>query len=172
MGFQKCGINSIIRWWNNKGENVPSMHTTEDITSVNCIPTFLPFKDTHYPVVVTRNPVDAIWSIYHFFGYSRKYTLEEFLVIDEPNIQYGNNNPINRVDFAYHISKFQKHHIAIKIIDIDQMRAKYPDFPHENRTINMQLSTYRKYNESEAQIITNAIRNYNRDDLKFKVKLE
>ena len=123
MGFQKCGINSVIKWYTDNGYD--NIHTTEDITSIHCLPTYEPFRKTHFPVVITRDKVDAIWSIYWFFGYWRTHTLEEFLLIDEPSIQYGNNNPINRVDFEYHISKFEGFEDVI-VLKIEELKIPKP----------------------------------------------
>jgi len=169
MGFQKCGINSIIRHY----KDTPNLHTTEDITSIHCVPTFMPFIETHYPVVIIRNKVDAIWSIYWFFGYWKSHTLEQFLVLDEPNIQYGNTNPINRVDFDYHISKFDG--IAdVTVFDVDKMGA---DFPVTNTTQALFDSNksdhfgYREYTEEESLLILKYCKSYNREKLKHKVRL-
>ncbi len=173
-GFQKCGQNSLIEHWNNTG--VENVHTTEDITSINCIPTYLPFKDTHYPVVITRDKVDAIWSIYWFFGYYKTHDLESFLKIDEPAIQYGNNNPINRVDYDYHLRKFPDAGIFdVKVFSLDNM-GDIPDFPRKNTTQSQfdnsdSIEGYRAITSQEQATIRNAIRDYDRDKLEFKVKL-
>ena len=168
-GFQKCGLNSIIKWYSDQG--ITDIHTTEDITSTNCIPTFLPFKDTHFPVVIIRNKVDAIWSIYWFFGYHKSHTLKEFLNIDEPSIQYGNNNPINRVDYSYHLKKFE----GITDVQVYELE-KMIDFPKKNTTKDMfeqypDLQGYRKYSPDEKLIIEKAIDSYDRNNLKYKVRL-
>jgi len=171
MGFQKCGINSIIKWYANKYPDwVSTIHTTEDITSVNCLPTYEPFRDTHFPVVIIRNQVAAIWSIYWFFGYWRTHTLEEFLEIDQPSIQYGNENPINRTDYAYHISKFEGYE-DIVVHQLEEIK----DIPHLNKTEDMFTQNkefgHRESNPHDRWIIAKAIDNYNRDNLEFKVKL-
>lgn len=169
MGFQKCGINSIIKWYQDNGaENVK---TTEDITSIHCLPTFEPFRETHFPVVIVRNKVDAIWSIYWFFGYWRTHTLEEFLVIDEPSIQYGNNNPINRVDYEYHLSKFEGYaDVTVHVLD------EMPELEHKNKTSDMfdqyeDHFGYREMTLDERIIIKSAIVDYDRNKLVNKVRL-
>ena len=171
MGFQKCGINSIIKWYTNKYPDwVSTIHTTEDITSVNCLPTYEPFRDTHFPVVIVRNPVDAIWSMYWFFGYHKNHTLEKFLEIDKPSIQYGNENPCNRVDFEYHLSKFDGFEDVV-VHKLEDM----PDIPHLNKTEDMfkqnNMDGHRKPNPHEKFIRAKALDNYNRNNLKHKVKL-
>ena len=170
MGFQKCGINSLIKWYSDQGIECK---TTEDITSIHCIPTYEPFKETHFPVVITRDKVDAIWSIYWFFGYHKSHSLGEFLEIDEPSIQYGNENPINRVDFDYHVSKFRENGIYdAKVLRIDQI----PNVPRKNITKDMfdqnnDLQGYRIITSNERWEIEDAINNYNREKLKHKVRL-
>lgn len=172
MGFQKCGINSLIKWYSNQLGDASRIHTTEDITSIHCIPTYMPFRDTHFPVVIVRDKVDAIWSIYWFFGYHKSHTLEEFLHIDEPSIQYGNNNPINRVDFGYHISKFPENGIYdLKVIYLEQMGDA---FPKENITQDMfdgnNIDGYRPMNQYDEMLIKTAINNYDREKLVHKVR--
>ena len=172
MGFQKCGQNSLIEHYNLTG--VKDVHTTEDITSIHCIPTYLPFQKTHYPVVIIRNKVEAIWSIYWFFGYYKEYDLEQFLKIDTPNIQYGNNNPINRVDFDYHISKFDSIGEKVTVFNIDDQPE---DFPVKNTTQaqfdnSPSIEGYRPITPFEVLIIQTAIDGYDRDKLNFKVRLE
>jgi hypothetical protein len=171
MGFQKCGINSIIKWYTNKYPNwVSTIHTTEDITSTNCLPTYEPFRDTHFPVVIIRNKVDAIWSMYWFFGYHKSHTLEEFLQIDEPSIQYGNNNPINRVDFEYHLSKFE----GVENVVVHKLE-EIKDIPHLNKTEDMfkqnNLDGHRRPIMRERIDIQSAIDSYDRNKLQYKVKL-
>ena len=171
-GFQKCGQNSLIEHWKNTG--VENVHTTEDITSIHCIPTYLPYIDTHYPVVIIRDKVEAIWSIYWFFGYYKGYTLENFLKIDLPAIQYGNNNPINRVDFEYHCSKFKD--AGIYDLIVYKLEEMSEDFPVKNTTQSQfdnsdSIEGYRAITSQEQATIRNAIRDYDRDKLEFKVKL-
>lgn len=179
MGFQKCGINSIIKYYKDKIDSksdgfkdTSSVHTTEDITSIHCLPTFEPFRETHFPVVITRNKVDAIWSIYWFFGYHKSHTLEEFLKIDEPSIQYGNNNPINRVDYEYHLSKFE----GVEDVVVHKLE-EMPELEHKNKTRDMfeQYDDLQGYRQSktmfERELIEKALRSYDRNKLKHKVKL-
>lgn len=174
MGFQKCGQNSLIEYWKITG--VKNLHMTEDITSINCIPTYLPFRETHYPVVIIRDKVEAIWSIYWYFGYYKGYELEDFLKIDLPSIQYGNDNPINRVDYNYHISKFYNAGINdVKICHLEgMMKLKY--FPVKNTTQQQfdnsdSIEGYRGITDEEEFTIEKAIHSYDRDKLEFKVKL-
>jgi len=174
-GFQKCGLNSIIKWFQ-ESKGITDIHTTEDITSVNCIPTYKPFADKCYPIAIIRDKIAAIWSMYWFFGNYRNYTLEEFLKLDEPSIQYGNTNPCNRVDFDYHLSKFELYTDDVPIVyNLDELR-KLKDFPKKNVTYDMfkeydDQFGYRPINKEDKSIIKEALKNYNRDNLKHKVKL-
>jgi len=177
-GFQKCGLNSLIKWFQ-ETKGITDIHTTEDITSVNCIPTYKPFQDKCYPIAIIRDKIEAVWSMYWFFGYYRQFTLEEFMKIDKPSIQYGNENPCNRVDFDYHLSKFEKYCNEVPVVyNLDEMR-KLSGFKKENSTQVMfdhyekdgMGKHYRDINKEDKSIIKEALKNYNRDDLKHKVKL-
>ena len=176
-GFQKCGLNSLIKWFETKG--ITNIHTTEDITSINCIPTFKPFQDKCYPIAIIRDKVEAVWSTFWFFGYYKQFTLEEFLKIDKPSIQYGNENPCNRVDYDYHLSKFEKYVDVIPVVyNLDEMR-KLSGFTKENTTQEMfdhyekdgMGKHYRPINKEDRITIKKALKDYDRESLEFKVKL-
>jgi hypothetical protein len=124
LGFQKCGLNSLIKWLGNEVNTV-----SEDISSPDSIKKFEAYKDTHKPVIIIRKDrVKAIYSMYYYFGYNEKYTLEQFLSINIPHKQYGNENPIHRTDFERHIKPFLKYNPIIYVLE------DMPDsFPHENK---------------------------------------
>ena len=65
--------------------------------------------------------------MYHYFGYSEKYTLEQFLTINIPHNQYGNENPIHRCNFEKHIAPFLDYNPEIFILE------DMKDFPHKNK---------------------------------------
>ena len=175
-GFQKCGLNSIIKWFASKG--ITDIHTTEDITSIHCIPTYKPFQDKCYPIAIIRDKIEAVWSMYWFFGYYRQFTLEEFMKLDKPSIQYGNENPCNRVDFDYHLSKFDLVDEVPVVYNLDELR-KLKGFTKENSTQTMfdhyekdgMGKHYREINKEDQSIIKKALKEYDRESLKFKVKL-
>ena len=90
--------------------------------------------------------------------------------------QYGNENPCNRVDFDYHLSKFELYTDDVPIVyNLDELR-KLKEFPKKNITFDMFKEYedhfgYREINKEDKSIIKEALKNYNRDNLKHKVKL-
>ncbi len=153
MGFQKCGMTSLIKYYRKQYGQSASIHATEDITSPDCVEKFLRFEKTHFPVVIIRDKIDALWSMYEFFGYNKSMTLEEFLSINKPHVWYINENPIFRIDYDFHIEKIKKYNPTI--LKLEEMSD---DFPQENKTKNKT-----NLDESTISIINKALDNYNRE---------
>jgi len=129
VGFQKCGINSLIKHYRKQYGESASIHATEDITSPDCVEKFQVFQNTHFPVAITRNKVDAVWSMYTYFGYYKTMTIQEFLAINKPHAFWQNENPLFRVDYEYHLSKLEDYGLVVlKLEDMGDL------FPKENTT--------------------------------------
>lgn len=88
------------------------------------------------PIIILRDPIEAIWSYYWYMGHGDKNNpvfmeYEEFLVAPNYNEQLGEENPISCYNFNKWIKRFTK--FKPIIIELEEMK-KNPNFPLLNPT--------------------------------------
>lgn len=149
IGFVKCGQTSLVKFLRQKGIN--KIDWPENILRFDGFDNYLKIKDTHYPVVIIRNRIEAIWSMFWFWKYNEKMTYKQFLELDITTPHYGNESPLYRTEFEYHYKKYIPY--GLKIYNLEELK-KQIDFPHENNISHPII------NEQEIQLTKKAILRY------------
>ena len=135
VGFPKCGQMSLEKYLQDKGYDVTRQDNIWNSRARQEIEDQQPGR---IPIIITRNPIDMIWSSYHYWHYKDVMTFPEYLtyrVTRESNLGY--ENPIEHADYEKHINKF---------LDMKPLLFKFeemvglPDYPHENNTENKPAS--------------------------------
>lgn len=138
LGFIKCGQNSMAEYLRRR-YNLPLIDEEgnrvikrrEIACRKDAIEEFVRDFDNYTPVFITRNPVQRIWSAYHYLGYNTRMSFEEYLELDEYNEIHGNMNPIRQSDYNRWIKPFNRYYPIV--VELEEM-CKNPNFPRLNIT--------------------------------------
>ncbi len=129
VGFPKCGQNSLVTYLTRQGYDVVRDDQIWRSNSRQRIDDRYPDR---IPIIITRDPVEMIWSSYNYWYYKDAMSFEKYLdyrVQREGNIGY--ENPLDNADYEKHINKFlDKKPIMFKFEEM----LTIPGFPHENPT--------------------------------------
>lgn len=110
LGFPKCGTqalqNHIMSKFGKVCRNLEVAYRKKGVNSWSH-----PDNIGMTPIIIYRDPVERIWSAYHFFKYfkeSKKLSFPEFLNYkDEAMQSIGCNDPIACSDYEYYIQKWK-----------------------------------------------------------------
>jgi hypothetical protein len=130
VGFPKCGQVSLVNYLIGKGFDV----TRQDcIWRSNARQLIEEQQPDRIPIIVTRDPVDMIWSSYWYWPYNTYMSFPKYLKHEVPmESSLGTENPIDHADYERHIEKFaDMNPIILKFEDL----VKFPDYPHDNKTV-------------------------------------
>lgn len=147
VGFQRCGQNSLVEYLSEEYDDV---QRTELLHDHNGIRRFKEqYIDKYFPVIITRNRVDAIWSRYWYFGFNERMTLAEYLCQNNPGV-----SPLFETDFEFHKDRWK--HLGLKIYKMEEL-THLTEFPCFNKNKNV---AFRNIVSRERDLINSVIRNY------------
>jgi len=93
IGFPKCGQMSLIKYLQKQGDEVIRKDWIWRRTALEELKPF--FEDGYVPVVITRDPVERIWSGFNYWHYrTRGVTLPLYLKLIGYTKEVGEENPI------------------------------------------------------------------------------
>ena len=139
IGFSKCGQTSLETYLNKR---YPSLinRKLENAWAQNAVETYLEkYGHAKYqPIFITRDPIERIWSGYHYFHwdskelpYREQYTFPEYLELKDYRYHIGELNPISQSNYSKWIRPWLKlNPIVISVEDMEEN----PNFPHLNKT--------------------------------------
>lgn len=134
IGFIKCGQNSVVQYFYDKYKMPYKMERNEFIANKMGEKLYVDkyHKEKKRAVICIRDPVDRIWSAYHYFDtYNKKMSFEEYLFYVGCNDSFGEENPVMMSNYDKWIYRFKKYDpLIIKLEDI----RKEEGFPHKNKT--------------------------------------
>ena len=127
VGFPKCGQHSLVEYLKGRGYDVER----EDIIwKTNAAQEIETRWADRVPIIISRDPIEMIWSSYWYWPYHTYMTFAEYLNHKiEGESSLGTENPIQHSDYAKHLAKFPR---GIWVT-LEEM-SKNPNFPHENIT--------------------------------------
>ncbi len=129
LGFNKSGSVSLQRYLEKKyAQEIPRLEYLHDPTGVKKFEA--KYKDCK-PVIITRDPLERLISMWAYYGQNKFYQFNEWLQ-RPPMTQTGQGwqNPLDSIRQEYHIKPFLKY--KPKLYKFEKM-IKLPDFPHENK---------------------------------------
>jgi hypothetical protein len=127
IGFPKCGQHSLVRYLLGRGYDVKREDIIWRSTSPQEIKERYPDR---LPVIITREPVEMIWSSYWYWPYHDIMTFEEYLDYEvKPESSLGTESPIDHADYSKFIRRFPK----ALVLELEEM-VKNPNFRRENET--------------------------------------
>lgn len=117
LGFSRCGNTSLSKYLQCAHPEI-GYNGTEEYLRVypQCIPVF-----------IIRNPVDRIWSLYHFFDYFKRWDFERFL--DFKNERWhgvGCNDVIEQSNYAKYIESFIPYDAVVYRFEEIIKRSDFP----------------------------------------------
>ena len=129
VGFPKCGQISLETYLRGLGYDVQRHDIIWRSNASDMVKTQNPGRT---PIIMTRDPIQMIWSSYFYWHYKETMSFEKYLkhkVVRESSL--GNENPIDHADYEKHINKFlDMKPILLKFEDMITIE----DYPHENKT--------------------------------------
>jgi len=129
VGFPKCGQISLETYLKNHGHDVQRHDTIWRTNARQIIEDQNPGR---IPLIITRDPVQMIWSSYFYWHYKVVMKFEKYLthrVHRESSL--GHENPIEHADYEKHVRKFEDMNpILYKFEELIQIEG----YPHENKT--------------------------------------
>lgn len=122
IGFSKCGITSLKKYLN--------CANPEIAYNDNGVEEYLKNYSDMTPCIITRDPVDRIWSAYNYFPFFSKMTFQEFLDFRSPQWQgVGCNDIIEACNYEKYIDRFRPY--GVKVFKLEEMMNR-DDFPKFN----------------------------------------
>ena len=120
VGFPKCGTYSLAKF-----HKIPSL---ELIHRENGLRDWEESYSDKTPLIITRDPIERIWSLYIDFNYYRDLTLKEFL--DCKPSRFETIDPVDWCDYEKWIKPWSKFNpIVVKL----EIMKTSDGFPHENK---------------------------------------
>ena len=105
VGFPKCGQMSLEKYFIDKGFDIKR----HDIIWREKAPEIIRTHDLgRIPIIITRDPIEMIWSSYNYWPYHDSMSFERYLrhrTVRESNL--GHENPIEHADYKKHIKRFK-----------------------------------------------------------------
>ena len=129
VGFPKCGQNSLQIYLQKLGYDV---ERRDIIWRSNAAEKIQQSHPDRIPIIVTRDPVEMIWSSYWYWAYKDIMSIPQYLRYrTDVESTLGFENPAEHADYEKHIHKFVEYEpIVLKFEDL----VKLDGFPHENKT--------------------------------------
>ena len=129
VGFPKCGQMSLVKYLQDEGYDVTRQDNIWNSRARQEIEDQQPGR---IPIIITRDPVEMIWSSYWYWHYKDVMPFHKYLkhrVTRESSL--GNENPIDHADYEKHINKFlDMKPVMFKFEEV----VKLPNYPHVNET--------------------------------------
>ncbi len=148
IGFIKAGQESLIKYLKSKGHTVDKFECVAHSNG----PEMVRERPFDKLAVITRDPVDRIWSQFLYFYRDNKMSMKQFLNHYEAAPTYGNLNPLWQSSYTFHLKRWV--HFDLDLFELEKL-CQSPDFPHENKTIN--IRSVRVMLPAERKLVTNAL---------------
>jgi len=134
MGFIKAGQNACVTYLQHKLKD-PNLRKAEIAYAKDGMERFLSYfnPDTHriIPVFILRDPIDRMWSAYHYFDHYKTLSFSAYLKIRKYAKSWGEENPVSGSNYSKWMKPYMKYNPLI--LELEEMR-KNPSFPKENAT--------------------------------------
>lgn len=128
IGFPKCGTTSLQRYMTKKYPSVCT-HRNEIIYSNRCSRIWSDRFSQCIPVIVTRDPIERIWSAYRYYSWTRSIPFEKWVANIDPINMTGTTNPIESIKYGKFIEPMLKYKPII--LYLENLKCE-PSFPLEN----------------------------------------
>lgn len=136
IGFIKCGQNSVVEYFYHKFNMKHPMERNEFIWNKRAeeLYTGKYLRRNDRAVIITRDPVDRIWSSYNYFDFiNKRMSYEEYLYHVGYHDAHGEENPVMGSNYEKWLVPFKKYNpLIINLEKISQIQG----FPHQNKTID------------------------------------
>ncbi len=117
LGFQKCGQTALSAYLNCKVDEL--------IYYPDAIERYKSHYLNHRPVFILRDPLERLWSEYHYFEhYREEMSFREFLTHRSDKADRGFTTPIERTDYWRWIEPFRAFHPLI--LNLSDMQTLMP----------------------------------------------
>lgn len=117
LGFQKCGQTALGAYLNCKVDEL--------IYYPDAIERYKSHYLNHRPVFILRDPMERLWSEYHYFEhYREEMTFKKFLTHRSDKPDRGLTTPIERTDYWRWIELFRAFHPLI--LNLGDMQTLMP----------------------------------------------
>jgi hypothetical protein len=130
VGIPKCGQVSLETYLKKCGYDV---ERHDNIWRSNAREIIEMQNPGRIPIIITRDPIQMIWSSYWYWHYKDIMSFPDYLKYTKSGKEssLGNENPIEHADYEKHINKFlDMKPILLKFEDL----IKIDGWPHENKT--------------------------------------
>lgn len=129
IGFPKCGQVSLVEYLNKLGHEAVKY---DMIWKESCVLDVKSKYPDYQSIVITRDPIQRIWSGFNFWLYHEMMSFSHYLKLQRISRTLGEENPILQSYYYYWIDRVKRvlNPIIVRFEDL----IKLPDFPHENKT--------------------------------------
>jgi len=129
VGFPKCGQVSLVEYLIRQGHQAKKFDKIWHDDALRMI--LERYQNNEQFVVITRDPIDRMWSGWRFWHYHEHMSFEKYTHVFGTQSSVGQENPIAQSNYAYWLDIIKP---LDPLLTTFEEVVKLPNFPHENKT--------------------------------------